>query len=96
MKSMEIFHDYLTTTIPQSTPKRRLRFAPLLRWKTPSGVEAVFEQILRFEGGRTLCPDMAGNYVLADRTGRLYAGADDFRKNCSNQDSGNYISPALL
>ena len=51
----------------------RLRFAPLLRWKTPGGVEADFEQIIRFEGGRPLRPNMAGNYVLADRTGRLYA-----------------------
>ena len=51
----------------------RLRFAPLLRWKTPGGVEADFEQIIRFEGDRPLRPNMAGNYVLADRPGRLYA-----------------------
>ena len=43
-----------------------------LRWKTPGGVKAVFEQILRFESGRPLCPDMTWNYVLADRAGWLH------------------------
>ena len=29
-----------------------------------------------FTGGRPLCPGKAGNYVLADRPGRLYAAGD--------------------
>ena len=47
-----------------------------MRWKTPGGVETDFEQILSFEGGHPLRPNMAGNYVLADQQGRLYAHID--------------------
>ena len=40
--------------------------------KLPAG-RGRFRTIYEFLGGRPLRPDMAGNYVLADRAGRLYA-----------------------